>query len=1087
MAACSQCGSELPPEARFCSACGAAVGARRGEERKVVTVLFADIVDSTGLGDGRDPEDVRAAVRPQLEQMRTELERHGGTFEKFVGDAVMAVFGAPISHEDDPERAVRAALAIRDSVPGVRVGVNTGEAVVQLGAASGAGEGIATGDVVTTTFRIEEGAQTDTVVVGESTYRATQGAVEYGERRLLHARGKAEPVAVYEAQRVTAELRPAYEGPPLAPLVGRKEELSLILDTLSRAKRDRTVQLVTLVGVPGIGKSRLVWELQRALTDDPGLVTWRRGRCLPYGDGVTFWALGEMVKAQAAVLETDDAPTAEGKLARAVRDLAADPREAEWIEANLRPLLALGNEDIPQFETRDEAFSAWRRFFELLGDWGPLVLVFEDLHWADDGLLDFIDHVADWATGSAMLLLCTARPEVRERRPAWGARSNAATVALAPLSDDDTAHLVSFLLHQTLVPAELQQTLLARAEGNPLYAEEFVRMLVDRGDLYRSDGGWQLKSSDIPVPDSVQGIIAARLDALAPDEKELVQDAAVVGRYFWPGAVASISGRAVGEVETVLRSLASRELMRRRGSSTVAGEQQFAFHHALVRDVAYAQMPRARRAEKHRLAAAWFEALGRPDDHAELIAHHWVMALETAEASPADVARARSALGRAGQRALNLNAYATAARHFERALGLAAEPDVDLMLAFGHALYYAEARGEDELSAARDLLIELGDRGRAAEAQSMLAWLAWYAGRGDDAFARVQRALELAEGLEAGRSKAEVLTSAARFYAVADRPHEALPVARDALAMSEAIGAGDLAAVCLTYIGTSRAAVGELAGIEDLSRAVEVAKSANAPEEEMRALVNTAALRIGLGELATGFELQAEAREGARRYGLTRGLLWLERELAAECYLTGRWDDAVRIVDACLDGDTQPHYLDGFCAIARGQIKLARGDLAGAVADARRALDQGHAAKDAQVLYPALAFSAEAFLRSGDESRAIELVDELLAALTGEELLTTGIAWPRLARIGARVGRVDELLEASKRIRTRTRWIDAAELHLTGHPEAAADVYAAIGSLPDEAYARIAAGESEKPLAFFSSVGGAEEVNAAARAFAVTA
>ena len=1087
MAACRQCGSELPEGARFCPACGTAVHGRRGEERKVVTVLFADLVDSTVFGDGRDPEDVRAAVRPQLLRMRTELERHGGTFEKFVGDAAMAVFGAPIAHEDDPERAVRAALAIRDSVRGVRVGVNTGEAVVQLGASSGAGEGIATGDVVTTTFRIEEAADTDTVLVGESTYRATHGAIEYGERRLLHAKGKSEPVAVYEAQRVTAELSPAYEGPPLAPLVGRMEELSLILDTLARARRDRTVQLVTLVGVPGIGKSRLVWELQRALTDEPGLVTWRRGRCLPYGDGVTFWALGEMIKAQAAVLETDDAPTAEAKLARAVRDLAADPGEAEWIEAHLRPLLALGTDDIPQIERREEAFSAWRRFFELLGEWGPLVLVFEDLHWADDGLLDFVDHLADWATGTALLLLCTARPELRGRRPAWGARSNAATVALAPLSDDDTARLVSFLLQQTLVPAELQQTLLARAEGNPLYAEEFVRMLVDRGDLYRKGGGWQLKSSDLPVPESVQGIIAARLDALASDEKELVQDAAVVGRYFWPGAVASVSGRDVGEIETALRTLESREFMRRRGTSSVAGEQQFAFHHALVRDVAYAQMPRARRAEKHRLTASWLEALGRPGDHAELIAHHLVMSLEGADASPADVARARSALGRAGQRALNLNAYATAARHFERALGLDPAQDVDLMLAYGRALYYAEARGEQELSAARDMLVEQGDRGRAAEAQSMLVWLAWYAGRGDEAFERVQRALELAEGLEGGRSKAEVLTSAARFYAVADRPHEALPIARGALAMSEAIGARDLEAVCLMYIGTSRAAVGDLGGIEDLSRAVAVAKSANAPEEVMRALVNTAALRIGLGELATGFELQAEARASARRYGLTRGTLWLERELAAECYLTGRWDDAVRIVDSCLDDAGEPHYLDGFCAIARGQIKLARGDLVGAIADARWALERGHAAKDAQVLYPALAFSAEALLRSGDEPQAVELVDELLAAVTGEELLTTGIAWPRLARIGARVGRVAELLEAIKRVRTRTRWIDAAELHLTGRPGAAADVYSAIGSLPDEAYARIAAGDSGRALAFFSGVGGAAEVAAAARAFSVTA
>ena len=465
MAACRQCGSELPERARFCPECGTAVGGRGGEERKVVTVLFADLVDSTVLGDGRDPEELRAAVRPQLARMRAELERYGGTFEKYVGDAVMAVFGAPVAHEDDPERAVRAALAIRDAIAGVKVAVNTGEAVVQLDATSGAIEGIATGDVVTTTFRIEEAAEAGAVLVGESTYRATQGTFEYGERRVLQAKGKAEPVAVYEARRATTELGAGYEGPPLAPLVGRKEELGIILDTLARARRDRTVQLLTLVGVPGIGKSRLVWELQQALSTEPALVTWRRGRCLPYGDGVAYWAIGEIVKAQASILENDSLDTAAEKLSRAVRDLIADRREAEWVEEHLRPLLAL---EAPPAEHREEAFAAWRRFFEALADWGLLVLLVEDLHWADDGVLDFIEHLADWTTGSPLVLLCTARPELHERRPTWGARRDAATIALPPLSEAETGSLVGYLLRQTAIPAELQQALLERAEGNPL-------------------------------------------------------------------------------------------------------------------------------------------------------------------------------------------------------------------------------------------------------------------------------------------------------------------------------------------------------------------------------------------------------------------------------------------------------------------------------------------------------------------------------------------------------------------------------------------------------------------------------------------
>jgi class 3 adenylate cyclase len=464
MASCRSCGSELPSDAQFCPSCGARVAADRGEERKVVTVLFADLVDSTASGDERDPEDVRAAVLPQVARMREELERFGGTFEKYIGDAVMAVFGAPVAHEDDPERAVRAALAIRDALPG---------------AASGTGEGIATGDVVNTTFRIEEAAATDTVLVGEPTYRATHSAIEYSDRRLLQARGKAKPVAVYEALRTRTELGASDGEAPLAPLVGRKEELSLILDTLSRARRHRTAQLLTLAGVPGIGKTRLIWELERAMPDEPGLVTWRRGRCLPYGEGVTFWALGEIVKAQAGILETDDAEAAEQKLGRAVRDLV-DPGEAGLLEQQLRPLVGHHRAETRAEPGRGDAFDAWRRFVEALAERGPLVLVFEDLHWADEGLLDFIEHLAERCRDSPLLLLCTTRPELHERR-AWGARTNSANIALAPLSDDETATLVAYLLMQRTLPGELRESLVGRAEGNPLYAEEYVRMLVDRG------------------------------------------------------------------------------------------------------------------------------------------------------------------------------------------------------------------------------------------------------------------------------------------------------------------------------------------------------------------------------------------------------------------------------------------------------------------------------------------------------------------------------------------------------------------------------------------------------------------------------
>ena len=439
MAACRPCGSELPSDARFCHSCGARVAADRGEERKVVTVLFADLVDSTASADERDPEDVRAAVRPQVARMREELEQFGGTFEKYIGDAMMAVFGAPLAHEDDPERAVRAALAIRDALPGVRVAVNTGDAVVSLGAASGTGEGIATGDVVNTTFRIEEAAARDTVLVGEPTYRATQSAIEYGERRLLQARGKANPVAVYEALRTRTELGAATGSAPLAPLVGRKEELGLILDTLARARRHRTVQLLTLAGVPGIGKTRLIWELERALSDEPGLVTWRRGRCLPYGEGVTFWALGEIVKIQAGILETDDAEAAEQKLGRAVRDLVRPGRGRGSSSSSGRSSVTI----VPR-RGRDGPRRRVRRLAALrrgdrraraararlrgspLGGRGPARL-----------------HRASRRLGDCRSCCSARRGRSCTSAGALGRRQQTRTIALAPLSNDETAKLVA--------------------------------------------------------------------------------------------------------------------------------------------------------------------------------------------------------------------------------------------------------------------------------------------------------------------------------------------------------------------------------------------------------------------------------------------------------------------------------------------------------------------------------------------------------------------------------------------------------------------------------------------------------------------
>src|SRR3954470_7358323 len=637
---CPACGRQNPDDARFCMACGAPLAAEQPagrEERKVVTVFFADLVGFTGRAEQLDPEDVRAMLSPYYGRLRSEIERFGGTVEKFIGDAVMAVFGAPVTHEDDPERAVRAALAVRDAVQElndanpsldlhVRIAVNTGEVVVAIDLDPSGGEGMVAGDVVNTAARLQQAAPVDGILVGETTYRATERTIEYSESEPVRAKGKADPVPVWEAMAARARLGVDVEQRGAAPLVGRAEELDWLTDGLARTLRERRTQLVTLVGVPGIGKSRLVWELAQVVDGDPELIVyWRQGRSLPYGEGVAFWAVGEMVKAQAGILETDSADAAEGKLHETVADLIPDAESASWIESHLRPLVGLTGEADPSGDSRDEDFAAWRRFFEALAERRPLVLIFEDLHWADDHLLDFVDHLVDWVSDAPLLVIGTARPELLERRPGWGGgKSNAATISLSPLSEEETARLLASLLGQTVMPAELQAPLLARAGGNPLYAEEYARMVSERG----------VAPADDALPETVQGIVAARLDALSPEDKALIQDAAVLGKVFWSGALAAMTGLQRWTVEESLHRLERKEFVRRERRSSVATETEYAFRHVLVRDVAYGQVPRADRAEKHRRAAEWIEALSSDrEDRAEMLAHHYSSALEFARAA----------------------------------------------------------------------------------------------------------------------------------------------------------------------------------------------------------------------------------------------------------------------------------------------------------------------------------------------------------------------------------------------------------------------------------------------------------------------
>ncbi len=1016
----------------------------------MVSCLFCDLVGFTARAETMDPEDVRRLLQPYHERVRSELERFGGTVEKFIGDAVMAVFGAPVAHEDDPERAVRAALAIREWAAEeeleLRIGITTGEALVALSARPDAGEGMASGDVVNTAARLQSAAPVNGILVDETTYRATERAIEYAESRPVEAKGKAEPIEVREALRARA--RVSVERVGGAPLVGRERELALLRETLARIIREREPQLVTLVGVPGIGKSRLVFELFQTIeSGEHGLVFWRHGRSLPYGEGVTFWALGEIVKAQAGILESDGAEQTADKLRQAVRRFVDDPDEAAWIERHLRPLAGLDAESQAE-DRRSELFAAWRRFLEAIAEEHPLVLVVEDLHWADDALLDFTDHVTEWATGVPLLVLGTSRPELLTRRPGWGGgKVNSATIQLSPLSEEETATLLHALLGRSVLAADLQARLLEHAGGNPLYAEEFTRMLTSR-------------PGESALPETVQGIITARLDTLPPEEKELLQVAAVLGRSFWLGAL----GRERWTLEDRLHALERKGFVVRQRRSTVAGESEYAFRHALVREVAYEQIPRARRVDGHLAAAAWMETLGRAEDHAEMLAHHYASALEyarvTGQAAPELAAQARAVLAQAGERAFSLNSFAASGRYYEAALALGDRGSAEsAALLFGYARALAAAgddRSEAVLEEARAATLAAGDVERAAQADALLGELWWYRASPDRTQEHLDRAYGLVRELPVSAAKAHVVGQMARYRMLAGRDEEAIRLGEETLAMARELGLADVEARALVNIGTARCNMGDPAGLAELERAVEVATAARSAELA-RAFNNLAVSVWSLGDVRRALGHMEEAIAQGERLGAGPLLTFMRNVRMWLLYRVGRWDETLPATEeflaACDAGHS--HYHEGGMRLRRAGVRLARDDVAGALDDLGKVVTLARAAGDPQQRVPWLAGSARLLVDAGREQEARAAAHE---AVTVFPDFVVRWDFADLALVAAELGCADLLVARLER-GPRTTWSDAALATLRGDLVGAAALLDEIGDLELEALTRLRAGQ----------------------------
>jgi class 3 adenylate cyclase/tetratricopeptide (TPR) repeat protein len=759
MSVCANCGAGLPNEARFCPTCATPVTAHPDQsERKLATVVFADLVGSTALGGSQDPERTRALLERFYDAMAAEIERAGGTVEKFVGDAVMAAFGAPAALEDHAERALHASLAMQRRLRelfgealALRIGVNTGDVVVGK---PREGSSFVTGDAVNVAARLEQAAEPGQILVGERTVATVRGAFEFAEPQTIKAKGKPEGVDGRRLLRALSLMRPRGVGGLGRAFVGRSEEIGMLDATYQSATDQHEPRLITILGDAGVGKTRLVREFWEHLGTRSPEPLRRTGRCLSYGQGITYWPLAEVLKEHLAILESDPPAVVLERLgSRPMLGLTLGLDVAQ----GLHPLAA-----------RDRFQDAWVAFLDEIVAERPTVMLIEDLHWGEEQLLDLLERLVRDTSGP-LLMIATARPELLEQRPGWGSRIHGTTVHLEALSSEDAVRMLDELLGAKL-PAGLREVVVKRAEGNPFFVEELIGTLIDRQLLGRQNGSWRLVDlpADFDVPDTVQAVVAARVDLLEPAEKQALQAASVIGRIFWAGPVYEL----VQGAEPDLGILEERDFIRRRAGSTIAGDREYAIKHALTREVAYASLPKARRARLHAAFARWLERTGEGrDEYAPLLAHHYAEAVrpedvDLAWAGTTDEledlrARALTWLRRAAQLAIGRFEIDEGLALLDRALQL--EPDESARVALWREVGRANVfkfDGEAFWTAMQNAL-EGSDRATAADTYSQLAFhtatrAAMWKRRPDRKLIEgwIEQALDLSEAETAARARA---------------------------------------------------------------------------------------------------------------------------------------------------------------------------------------------------------------------------------------------------------------------------------------------------------------------------------------------
>ena len=1121
---CSACGSELVAGKPFCANCGAAVSttaprapagpsssdAKAVAERRLCSVLFVDLVGFTPLAERRDPEHVRELLTLYFDRAQRIVDNYGGTVEKFIGDAVMAVWGAPIANEDDAERAVRAALEIVASVGELghdsglddlraRGGVVTGEVAITIGKVS---EGMVLGDTVNSASRVQGAATPGTVLVDESTWRAASGAIAFEEFGVLDLKGKSEPVHAWRALRVVAQRKGLGRAQRLEPpFVGRDEEIRLIKDLLHATAREQRVRLVSVTGIPGIGKSRLSWEFLKYVDGLAEDIFWHQGRSRTYGEGITFGALGEMVRMRAGILESEEAASSLAKLRACLERFLPDAEERRWIEPCLAHLLGLA--DAPTND-RDELFSAWRTFFERISSAGLTVLVFEDLQWADSGLIDFVESILEWSRAFPLLVITLSRPELMDRRPLWGAgQRNFTSLHLEPLSEASMRELLDGFVQG--LPATVANKVLERAEGVPLYAVETIRMLVDRGVLVELDGRYIVEGEleHLEIPETLHALIASRLDSLAPHQKAILQDAGVVGSTFTIESLLVVNGGSKVDVENELRELVRKEFLFADNDLRSPERGQYGFVQGVIREVAVGMLGRRDRSAKHLAIARYAESLN-DEELAGIVAAHY---LEAYRAAPdegdveATALNALSWLDRAGQRAISLGSPEQAAVLFEQALELATNDALRAALheragdAAGRSMKEDEALAHHERAVAiyealgdadaAGLAIanlvtplargagpvatvdrcerafnELGEQGNPrvrAKLANAVAQVLCHGSEVERALDWCEIALDLAERLD----DTEILASALGWRSLAlftlGRHREAVMLARGIANIADEAGALYAQAAARTGLSLYMLPDDPRSTVSIALEAVELARKAGRRGIEVVNLLNIAETSIYLGLWQEARVAISELHQREMLDSHESWLLGLEALLAA---LTGEFAVSAEVLarrksfggtEAPLADQTTRLTTSAFTALAAGDLEIAR-------RESKRAVEIDPVGINSAA---ALAINVHAALWQRDVASvrdALSSMERIRGRATGAQRRTAE------AGIAALEGRIDEAAEIYRDAIEKWRVLESAldlalcELDLVlllgaDHPDAtvakeARDILTEIGARP---------------------------------------